>query len=37
MNEPKTEMWITPDFEDLSVSMEATAYSGAEEEETVLR
>ena len=37
MNEPKTEMWVTPDFEDLSVSMEATAYADTAEEETVLR
>jgi coenzyme PQQ precursor peptide PqqA len=37
METPKTELWVTPDFKDLSVSMEATAYSSADEEETVLR
>jgi coenzyme PQQ precursor peptide PqqA len=37
MEAPKTETWVAPDFEDLSVSMEATAYSGADEDETEMR
>jgi len=28
----QVEIWIAPDFEDLSLSMECTAYSGMQDE-----
>jgi coenzyme PQQ precursor peptide PqqA len=38
METREIELWVTPDFDDLSVCMEATAYSGGgDETETIYR